>query len=230
MRKFLRGRSGEILAAMVWVVAFVPLPDEGPAWGWMAAYGALLGVAMVVNAFSGRERDPGRRRFLLILLVLACIGFLARVPGWQSGPARYLHFAILPLYALGSTGQARPGLLLLSVLVPEAARRLLWPGGEPSLEATIDLIAFYSVLAVATFGVSALAARRNRKAERIKADYDRLRTNAETLAGLGDQAKDDDAPPVGAASRQSHWAGISLKLDRKIDDILTEARRAEHAD
>ncbi len=220
MKKFLRGHSGEILAALVWLAAFIPLPDGGLAWGWVVAYGALLGIAAAVNAFSGGERGPGRRRFMLILLVLSGIAFLARIPGRQLGPARYLHFAILPLYALGSTGQAPPGLLLLSVLVPEAARRLLWPGGEPSIEATVDLIAFFGVLAAATFGVSAMATRRNRKAERIKADYDRLRTNAEALAGMGEQAKDDDAPPVGAASRQSRWAGISLKLDRKIDDIL----------
>ncbi len=221
MRKFLRDRSGGILAALVWVVTFLPLPNGGLARGWVAAYGALLGVAMAVNAFSGRERDdPGRRRFMLILLVLAGIGFLARVPGWQLGPARYLYFAILPLYALGSTGQARPGLLLLSVLVPEAARRLLWPGGGPSFEATIDLIAFYNVLAVATFGVSALAARRNRESSRIAAEYEQLRNNAESLLELGQAGDDQESAPLGSDSRRSRWAGASMKIDRRIESVL----------
>jgi diguanylate cyclase (GGDEF)-like protein len=205
---------------LVWLTGFVPLPARGVPWGWMAACAALFAAAVAVNAPTRPDRAPGQRRFTLVLLLLAAIVFATRVPGWGLPPLRYLLFAVMPLYALGSTGMARPGLLLLSVLIPEAARRLIWPDVASSLEATIDLVVFFGVLAAATFGVSAMVARRNRQNERIASEYERLRSSAENLLELGPAAEDRESAPLGSDSRRSHWAGASMKLDRRIESVM----------
>ncbi len=145
------------------------------------------------------------------------VTILARLPVPHLAAARFLLVPLLGLYALDAAGNIAPSCLLLLVMLPEVSRGILVPLHP---DEAVTQAVFLGALAVMTLGVAWGVTRRNLKAEGVWVEYDRLRTNAESLARMGGQPQDDDAPPVGTAIRQSHWAGISLKLDRKINDIL----------